>query len=131
MTAQTEAITTPKKKLSMPRLMLHTEGLALLAASVLAYARLDFSWLVFALLFFAPDLALFVYLVNKRTGAVAYNLLHTLILPLALGMISYLAGFQPGIQVALVWLAHIGMDRAVGYGLKYPDKEKETHFSRI
>jgi uncharacterized membrane protein len=122
---------TTKKKLSMPRLMLHAEGLALLVLSVLAYARLDFSWLTFALLFFVPDLALLVYLVNKRSGAVVYNLLHTVIFPFALGVISYLAGFQTGIQVALIWLAHIGMDRTVGYGFKYPAKDKETHFSRI
>jgi len=130
MTTQTNLMP-GKKKLSMPRLMLHAEGLALLVISVLFYARLDFSWLTFALLFFIPDLALLVYLVNKRSGAVVYNLLHTVILPLALGAFSYLAGSQTGIQVALIWLAHIGMDRAAGYGFKYPHKDKETHFSRI
>ncbi len=115
----------------MPRLLLHAEGLALLVVSVLAYARLDFSWWTFALLFFAPDLALLVYLADKKAGAVVYNLLHTTILPFGLGLFSYLAGYQPGIQVALIWLAHIGMDRAVGYGFKYPGEVKETHFSRI
>ncbi|MFN2254899.1 MAG: DUF4260 domain-containing protein [Candidatus Promineifilaceae bacterium] len=130
MTTQTNLMP-GKKKLSMPRLMLHAEGLALLAGSVLLYARLDFSWLTFALLYFTPDLALLVYLADKRSGAVLYNLLHTIILPLGLGLFSFLAGFQPGIQVALIWLAHIGMDRAAGYGFKYPHKDKETHFSRI
>jgi hypothetical protein len=35
------------------------------------------------------------------------------------------------LQVRLIWLAHIGLDRAVGYGLKYPTAFKETHLQRV
>jgi hypothetical protein len=30
-----------------------------------------------------------------------------------------------------VLVAHVGMDRAVGYGLKYPTHFKDTHLQRI
>lgn len=33
--------------------------------------------------------------------------------------------------VALIWLLHIGFDRAIGYGLKYPSSFKETHLGRV
>ena len=32
---------------------------------------------------------------------------------------------------ALIWAAHIGFDRALGYGLKYPTSFGETHLGRI
>ena len=38
-------------------------------------------------------------------------------------------GVTPSVWVALVWAAHIGVDRAVGYGLKYPTGFKHTHLS--
>lgn len=117
--------------LSMPRLFLHLEGLALLAAALIAYARLDFSWVTFALLFLAPDLALLVYMVNARAASLTYNLLHTTVFPLGLAAFGLLTGSDPAVRVALIWFAHIGMDRAVGYGLKYSGESKASHFSRV
>ena len=35
------------------------------------------------------------------------------------------------IKLGLIWLAHIGMDRAIGYGLKYPTNHKDTHLQRV
>lgn len=29
------------------------------------------------------------------------------------------------------WLAHIGADRLLGYGLKYPSSFKDTHLQRV
>jgi hypothetical protein len=34
-------------------------------------------------------------------------------------------------SVALIWLAHIGFDRALGYGLKYKAGFGFTHLGRI
>jgi hypothetical protein len=62
-------------------------------------------------------------------GAVAYNTLHTYVDPLALGTIGLLAGSDRSVQIALIWFAHIGVDRLLGYGLKYPTAFKDTHFS--
>jgi hypothetical protein len=56
---------------------------------------------------------------------------HTDALPLALGLVSFLAGSTGGLQLALIWLAHVGLDRSLGFGLKYPGDFKETHLSRV
>ncbi len=34
------------------------------------------------------------------------------------------------VSLALVWFAHIGFDRMVGYGLKYPTDFFDTHLRR-
>lgn len=102
------------------------EGLALLAVSVLAYARFGEGWLLFAVLFLIPDLSFLGYLAGPRLGAWAYNLAHSLIGPLLLA-----AAGDPPIALALIWLAHIGFDRALGYGLKSPDGSGVTHLGLI
>lgn len=117
--------------LSPPRLFLHLEGLALLIGVLVLYANQQFNWWTFALFLLAPDLAAVFYAINTRIGSLAYNLVHTTIFPLALALFSGLSGNAPGLQIALIWLAHIGMDRAVGYGFKYPTNFNDTHFSRI
>ncbi len=115
----------------MPRFFLHLEGSAILIAVIALYSMQNFSWWTFALFLLAPDLAFLLYPVNRKAGSILYNLVHTLIFPLAIGLLSAGAGNPPGIQVALIWLAHIGMDRAFGYGFKYLGEARETHFSRI
>ena len=122
---------TKSPTINMPRLFLHLEGAALLIAALAAYARLDFSWWTFALLFLAPDLALVAYMLNRRAGSLIYNLLHTTVFPIILAAYGLLAGSDPALRVALIWFAHIGMDRAVGYGLKYAGEMKTTHLSRV
>ena len=87
--------------------------------------------LIFALLFLTPDLALLVYAVNARAASAAYNLVHTTVFPIGLAAIGLLTGSDPALRIALIWFAHIGMDRAVGYGLKYGGESKVSHFSRI
>ena len=119
------------RAISMPRLFLHIEGLALLVGALLLYTQQDYSWLTFALLLLAPDLPMVLYAFDKRTGSIAYNLVHTLVFPVGLGLFSYFNGYPLGIQLALIWLAHIGMDHTFGYGLKYMGSMKETHFSRV
>jgi Domain of unknown function (DUF4260) len=71
------------------------------------------------------------YLAGPRVGAALYNLVHALPLPVLLGATGLL-GDAPWLVVgALIWLAHIGMDRTVGYGLKYPTGAKDTHLGRV
>lgn len=115
----------------MPRLLLHLEGLAVLTVSLVLYANQNFGWGTFALFLFAPDLAIIPYAINKRVGQIAYNLVHTIIFPLAFAFYSVMNANDIGIQASLIWFAHIGMDHLFGYGFKYPSSFKETHFSRI
>lgn len=119
------------QRLSMPGLLLRIEGLSVLIVAGVLYGYQSYSWLVFALLLLAPDLAMLGYLLGPTIGSICYNLLHTYALPLSLALISLLADAPLGVQLALIWLAHIGMDRAVGYGLKYPTGFKDTHLERV
>jgi hypothetical protein len=114
----------------MPRLFLHLESAALLIAVLAAYARLEYSWWTFALLLLAPDLSLLLYPINPRAASVVYNLVHTTVFPIMLAAYGLLTGGASALQIALVWFAHIGMDRAIGYGLKYSGEFK-SHFTRV
>jgi hypothetical protein len=115
----------------LPRVLLRLEGLAVAAAAAALYAHEDFGWLLFVLLILAPDLSALGYLAGPRVGAVSYDVAHTTVLPLALGIGGVLADAGLAIQLALVWLVHIGADRLLGYGLKYPSGFKDTHLQRV
>ena len=119
------------QNISMPRIFLHLEGLAMLLAALFLYGTLHFGWGTFALFLLAPDLAIIAYAINKRVGQIIYNLVHTTIFPLALAIYSIMNANNVGLQASLIWFAHIGMDHLFGYGFKYPGQFKETHFSRI
>ena len=95
------------------------------------YADSDHTGWLFAVLILAPDLSFLGYLAGTRLGAAAYNLLHNLVLPVALGTTALLADSDAALAIALIWLAHIGVDRLVGYGLKYPTAFKDTHLQRV
>jgi Domain of unknown function (DUF4260) len=113
------------------RSILRLEGLMLLAVSVGLYARLQGEWLVFAELFLVPDLSFAAYLFGPRAGAFAYNAMHSTIGPLVLLSAGFFVAVPMAAPVALVWLAHVGFDRALGYGLKYPSAFADTHLGRI
>ena len=117
--------------MTTPRVLVRPEGLALAAAAIILYARTGGGWGVFALLILAPDLAILSYLGGARLGSVVYNLLHTYVLPLALAFYGYFSG-QPLVQhVALIWLAHIAIDRTLGFGLKYGSGFRDSHLGRL
>jgi hypothetical protein len=117
--------------LARPAAILRIEGATLLAASVMLYWANGGSWWLFALLLLAPDLSALGYLAGPRIGAAAYNAFHSFPLPAALGLLGMLWGMHLVVGIALVWFAHIGMDRLVGYGLKYPSGFKNTHLGRV
>ena len=117
--------------LARPAAMLRGEGAAMLAGSVFLYWMNGGSWWLFALLLLAPDVSMLGYLVGPRVGAALYNAFHSYPLPTALGIVGLLAGAPLVVSVALVWFAHIGMDRLMGYGLKYPTDFKDTHLQRV
>jgi hypothetical protein len=117
--------------LDKPGLLLHAEGFAVLTVSFAAYHELNGNWLFFFLLFLWPDLFMLGYLVNVRLGASLYNLVHTYTGPLLLGAAAVFEDWHNALLVALIWTAHIGVDRALGYGLKYPTFFKDTHMQRV
>ncbi len=112
-----------------PNLILRAEGLGVLAAACWAYASLDASWWLFAVLFLGPDLLMLGYARDARTGALVYNLGHSYLVPLLLLALGQGAGWPLGTALGLIWAAHIGFDRMLGYGLKYPWAFKATHLS--
>jgi hypothetical protein len=71
------------------------------------------------------------YLAGQRVGAACYDAVHTYVGPVILGLIGVLADADLARQIALIWLTHIGVDRALGYGLKYPSGFKDTHLQRL
>ncbi|MGZ5874559.1 MAG: DUF4260 domain-containing protein [Bradyrhizobium sp.] len=113
------------------RTLLRLEGLTLFAGMTLLYALWGGSWWIYGVLFLAPDLSFLGYLAGPRVGAIAYNAMHSYIAPMALMTAGF--GFAPPLllSIAMIWLAHIGFDRALGYGLKYSAGFGFTHLGRI
>ncbi len=114
-----------------PRALLRVEGAGIFVIAIALYWRLGESWWLFAILFLAPDLAFLGYLAGARLGAVTYNSLHTIAGPILLALAGLFVSYEPAIALALIWLAHCGIDRALGYGLKYQAGFGFTHLGRI
>lgn len=111
------------------RSMLRFEALVALAALVVLYGRTHASWMLFFVLLLVPDVGILGYVRGTRLGAWSYNAFHTYAAPtLCLGASLYL---PPLLPIAIVWAAHIAMDRAFGYGLKYPDAFGHTHLGIV
>ena len=111
--------------------LLRLEGLTLFAAMLVLYATWGGSWWIFAILFLAPDLSFVAYLIDPKTGAFVYNAAHSYMAPVALLTLGFAIGEPLILSIAMIWLAHIGIDRALGYGLKYEAGFGFTHLGRI
>jgi hypothetical protein len=115
----------------LPRLLLRLEGAAWFALALFLYPKVADSWALFAVLFLVPDLSMAGYLAGPRLGAIAYNAAHVTLGPIALAIVGFLYPAVLLIALALIWVAHIGFDRALGYGLKYEAGFRFTHLGRI
>ena len=113
------------------RNLLRMEALALLLAALLLYARLSGDWLLFAELFLLPDISIVLYLFGPRMGALAYNAAHSTLGALLVAAFGATMNQPVAFAAALIWLAHIGFDRMLGYGLKYASSFSETHLGRL
>jgi hypothetical protein len=111
--------------------ILRLEGGVVFVSSLLAYNWLAYSWWWFALLLLVPDVFMVGYLKSKNAGAVTYNFGHSYISPATLTLIAYLANWHIGYAFAAIWVAHIGMDRLMGYGLKSQKGFEHTHLGKI
>jgi len=98
---------------------------------IVLYALSGTSWWLFALLILAPDLSMLGYLAGPRVGAIAYNALHILVIPLLLALAGYVLANSMAAAIGLIWIIHIAVDRALGYGLKLSSGFRDTHLGRI
>lgn len=110
---------------------LRVEALVFLLLSVFAYHQGGFSWLLFGVLFFAPDISMVGYLLGNRQGAMIYNPFHNYALPVVVGVLGYSTRNGTLLAIALIWASHISFDRLMGYGLKLPSDFRDTHLGRI
>lgn len=109
--------------------LLRLEGLALAAISAVLYAHTGSSWWLFAALWLVPDLSMLGYLASPCWGARFYNAIHTTVVPITLALSALLLHAAAPLPYALIWLNHIGVDRLLGYGLKYPAGFGWTHLA--
>jgi hypothetical protein len=115
----------------LPKLLLHAEGAAVLVAATVLFFHGDHTWWLYPLLVLSPDLSMVAYGAGARAGALAYDVVHTYVLPVTLATAGILADANGLVGLALIWLVHIGADRMLGYGLKYPSGFKDTHLQRV
>ncbi len=115
----------------LPRSLLHAEGVAVAVAAIALYFHEGYPWWLLVVLLLAPDLSMLGFVAGPAVGAATYNAAHTTVLPIALAAIGVLVGTGIAVQIGLIWLTHIGIDRAIGYGLKYPSGFKDTHLQRV
>jgi hypothetical protein len=113
------------------RVFLRLEGLAAVALSAVFYARTGASWWLFAALWLAPDLSMLGYLAGPKLGARIYNAIHSYVTPATLAVTGLLLKSPAILPYALIWMNHIGVDRVMGYGLKYPQGFKFTHLGTL
>jgi hypothetical protein len=109
-----------------PLLLLRLEGLCVLIASCVGYKILGLPWSVFACCFLLPDISFFGYLAGSRAGTAFYNAAHTYVSVFLVAGCLYFTDKQI-FPFFLIWTAHIGFDRALGYGLKYVSGFGDTH----
>ena len=115
----------------LPRVLLRVEGIAFGGSAIALYFDAGYPWWLFVALVLAPDLSMLGYLVGPAFGTASYNAAHTYSLPVVLAAIGVIVDADIAVQIGLIWIAHIGIDRALGYGLKYPTGFKDTHLQRV
>lgn len=121
----------PAPRTSHVRLTLQAEGAVIALLCIAIYGTTGGSWWLFAVLLLAPDLSMLGYLGGNRMGAFCYNVAHSYVTPGVLAACGAAVSMPQVIAIALIWGAHIGLDRAIGYGLKYVSGFKDTHLTKV
>lgn len=111
--------------------LLRLEEFLMFVLALFLFSELDYSWGLFALLFFTPDLSMLGYLANPRLGAWTYNLIHHKGLGITLYALGSLLATPWLIFAGTLLFAHSSFDRILGYGLKHEDSFQNTHLGRI
>jgi hypothetical protein len=110
---------------------LRAEGLATFAAGLAGFLFLGLPWWAFVLLLIVPDVSMVGYVRGPRVGAVLYNLAHDVATGVAIAGVGLAIGNVPVAAAGAILVAHSGMDRMAGYGLKLPSSFQDTHLGRI
>jgi hypothetical protein len=126
-----QLLAAPLPQKSSVRLLLRAEGLAVAVASAIFYAQLGASWWLFGALWLAPDLSMLGYLRKPCFGARLYNTFHTYLLPAVLALMAWLLHVHGVLPIVVIWANHIGVDRALGYGLKFSEGFGWTHLGFV
>jgi hypothetical protein len=116
---------------SWVRPWLRAEGFATFVAGLAGFLFLGLPWWAFVLLLIVPDVSMLGYLRGPRVGAIVYNVGHDLVTGASIAGVGLMIGSVPVAGAGAILVAHSGMDRAAGYGLKLPSSFKDTHLGRI
>lgn len=116
--------------MNMPILFQRIEGGAILLAFTFIYWLLGLDTWLFLLLFFSFDVSLLGYVINPRVGAISYNTVHSFVGPSVLIAAGLYTSSLPAAAFALIWFAHLGFDRMIGFGLMYPDEFGNSHLGK-
>lgn len=111
--------------------LLRLENLALAVVAGVLYGVVGGHWSLFACLILLPDLSMLGYLAGPVIGARSYNLAHCTLGPAFCGLLGMGLSAPIWGHVALIWCVHIGVDRALGFGLKYPTGFAHTHLGTV
>lgn len=115
----------------LPKQLLRLEGAAVAIAAVVVYFDHGYAWWLFLAVILAPDLSMIGFVLGPAPGSATYNCAHTYVGPVILAAVGLAADATAPTELALIWLAHIGVDHMLGYGLKYPSAFKDTHLQRV
>ena len=126
--ASSQEVATPR---SAVRAILRAEGLPIFIAGAIGFGALGGPWLAFVPLLLVPDLSAVGYVRGTRLGSMTYNVAHNLVTAGALLGLGLWLGVGWLAITGTVAVAHVGMDRLAGYGLKYPTTFKDTHFQHV
>lgn len=107
------------------------EGLVIFAISTVAFYLAGGHFLLYIPLLLSFDVSMIGYLLGPRLGSFVYNLVHNYAVALLALSAFYWIDTSLLLQVGILWVAHVGMDRALGYGLKSAASFKETHLGKI
>lgn len=113
-----------------PTAILRIEATLVFALSYVVYAQLELSWRYWLLLL-VPDVFMVGYAKSKKLGAITYNIGHSYVTPTLLALVAFLFDWKLGYGFAVIWAAHIAMDRMLGYGLKISEGFEHTHLGLI
>lgn len=115
----------------MVKIIQRLEGLAVFLVCLYLYFLLDASWLLFFTLWLLPDISMIGYLKNNHIGALLYNFAHNYVLALLVIFLGLWQGDNFIISIGVILVSHIGLDRFLGFGLKYDSDFKDTHIQRL
>lgn len=114
----------------MYKIFLRIEGIAFFVLSIVTYFYFSFSWVLFLVLFFVPDISILAHKLKLKHSLLYYNLTHNYFFPVVVLLLSYIANNNMIFQLSLIWISHIGFDRMLGFGLKTSSFNK-THIANF